>query len=114
MLRGGANPVVLVDFLWGKFLDGVDPTMLLSAYIALTDELLQAADAEREPGDPAQIQYICAGGPPPMAYIKACSTVMEANYPERCGSTAIYPVPWVVKAMVDTMLAFLPRRTKAK
>ena len=41
-----------------------------------------------------------------MSFIRLTNSVFEANYPERLKLTAIYPVPWVVKAMVDTMLAF--------
>ena len=101
LLVGGAEPVILVDFLWGKFMEGVSVDALMAAYLVFLAEVLGNADALREPGSPAKVKSILVGGSPPMAYVRLTHPVFEANFPERLGTSAIYPVPWVIKVIVD-------------
>jgi hypothetical protein len=139
VLRAGAEPVVAVDFLWGRFMEGASADELLRAYLAFLSEVLAAADAARPPDSPAKVASVLVGGPPPMAYARLAHRICEANFPERLGTSAIYPVPWVVKAVVDAsarrappssarrarsltrgarragaVLVFLPRETRKK
>jgi hypothetical protein len=101
LLVGGAEPVIIVDFLWGKFMDGVSADSLMTAYLVFLAEVLGNADALREPDLPAKVKSILVGGSPPMAYVRLTHPVFEANFPERLGTSAVYPVPWVIKVIVD-------------
>ena len=102
------------SFMWGKFLDGVDADGLLRSYVCLLEDLLAEADAVCVGDKAAQLTYVCTGGPPPMNYIKKLHPMMEANYPERLAKTILYPVPWAMRIVVNSFLAFLPSRTRNK
>ncbi|EOD22831.1 hypothetical protein EMIHUDRAFT_195220 [Emiliania huxleyi CCMP1516] len=72
------------------------------------------ADTERRPDDPAQAIVICTGGPPPVAYVRALQSVMEPHFPERLRMSVVYPIPWMMKMVVNGFIAFLPRVTRDK
>jgi hypothetical protein len=40
--------------------------------------------------------------------------VMEPNFPERLKMSVLYPIPWVMKAVVHAFISFLPRATQDK
>lgn len=112
-LRHGAEPVICVDFLWGRFLDGTTAEELCDAYTLFIEEVLHAADAERA-DQSAQLIVVCCGGPPPNAFLKLISDVFEKHFPERMRATHIYPCHWLVKLMVNGALQLIPRRTRAR
>ena len=114
VLRRGAEPVILVDFMWGEFLGGIDIPTMVRAYVFLARELFEGADTERRPDDPAQAIVICTGGPPPVAYVRALQSVMEPHFPERLRMSVVYPIPWMMKMVVNGFIAFLPRATRDK
>eukprot|EP00966_Prymnesium_polylepis_P146716 3388883-Prymnesium_polylepis.1 len=68
VLREGADPIIIVHFQWGHFLDGVEIETMIAAYVLFATELFKAADALRSADDPAQGTTIITGGRPPMPY----------------------------------------------
>eukprot|EP00928_Gymnodinium_smaydae_P025599 TRINITY_DN20339_c0_g1_i1.p1 TRINITY_DN20339_c0_g1~~TRINITY_DN20339_c0_g1_i1.p1 ORF type:complete len:324 (+),score=53.21 TRINITY_DN20339_c0_g1_i1:75-1046(+) len=106
--------VSVIDFMWGKFLDGVDDLQdFQNAYIHFVEGVLSHME-EHAPAGQRKLVNIIVGGPPPTSFIRPLSAVMEANYPERLASSIIYPVPWAFKFVVDSMIWFLPSRTQKK
>ena len=114
VLRRGTHPVTNTNFMRGEFLSGTSEQVLILAYIAFTEELLEAADECCAPDEWASCTCICSGGWPPMSFCRKLAAVLEPNYPERLGGTLIYPVPKVVAALVNGAISFLPRRTREK
>ena len=89
-------------------MEGVSVDALMAAYLVFLAEVLGNADALREPDSPTKVKSILVGGSPPMAYVRLTHPVFEANFPERLGTSAIYPVPWVIKVIVDASMRQSP------
>jgi len=103
--------VLMFDSQWGKFLDGEDGQELLLGYLVWWEEQLRLCDSQEAA---YSVIYISIGGPPPMAWCQRLTKVLEGNYPERLHRAVIFPVPWLLRRVVNGMLWFLPRRTKDK
>jgi hypothetical protein len=115
LLRGGSEPVICVDFKWGRFLlDGFETQDIVKAQICVLEDALAEADAASPEGVPAQFISVSTGGPPPTQFIKDISPIFDVNYPERMKTGIIYPIPRWLKHLVDAMLIFLSKRTRDK
>lgn len=115
VLRRGKEPVVAVDFMWGKFLlDDFNEDDIMAAQFFVLEEVLAEADAASPEDQPAQYIALSSGGPPPTAFIKKISPIFDVNYPERCGKGIIYPIPRWMKYVADVILLLVPKRTRDK
>jgi len=115
VLRRGPEPVICVDFMWGRFLlDGFDAQDIVKAEISVLEDVLAEADAACPEECPAQFIAVSTGGPPPTDFIKNISPIFDVNYPERMKAGIIYPIPRWLKYLVDTLLVFLAKRTRDK
>jgi len=103
--------VALFNAMQGRFLDGVDPDVVSTAYLGWMDETLQRLDAETD--TKFSWIHIAIGGVPPMSWAKGLHPIMEANYPERL-NRAIVHVPAALQAVGDTVLSFVSESTRAK
>lgn len=114
-LRRGKNPIILVDFMWGQFLlDEFTEDQIIKAQFYLLEDVLAEADALCPADEPAQYIAVSTGGPPPTPFIRKISPLFDINYPERCASAIIYPIPRWMKYVADAILLILPKRTREK
>lgn len=115
VLRRGREPVVAVDFMWGKFLlDDFNEDDIIAAQFFTLEDIIAEADAAGPEDQPAQYIAVSTGGPPPTAFIKKISPLFDVNYPERAGKGIIYPIPRWMKYVADVILLLVPKRTRDK
>lgn len=116
VLRKGKTPIMVTDFLWGEFLldENITAEDIIAAQICLTEEVLAEADAASAEDEPAQYIAVTTGGPPPVPFIKQIAPIFEGNYPERCCSGIIYPIPRWLSYVAWAILKLVPERTQKK
>jgi len=115
ILRRGATPIICIDFMWGQFLtEEFTVDNIIDANIWALEDILAEADAARTDGQPARYIAVSTGGPPTKELVKKISPVFDINYPERCATAIIYPIPRLMKFVADALLLLLPKRTREK
>mmetsp|Transcript_24736 Transcript_24736/g.53793 ORF Transcript_24736/g.53793 Transcript_24736/m.53793 type:complete len:407 (-) Transcript_24736:294-1514(-) len=100
-------PVIVMDFLWGYFLEGVCAADCLRA-------TLYFVETELRDDVSTQCVVVTYGGCPPLDYAAALASMMQANYPERLSRAAVYPIPRVMAAIGRTVLGMLDPGVAAK
>lgn len=115
VVRRGASPILMVDFMWGKFLlDGYDADDIIRAQYLILEDILAEADSLSPQDQPGKFISLSTGGPPPSAFAKKISELFDVNYPERCQKAIIYPIPRMFKHLANVILMLVPKKTREK
>jgi hypothetical protein len=140
VLRRGIDPVVCVDFMWGKFLeDGFSADDILNAHLSVLEDVLAESDAihaslpkhevqdkpirllgtasstaDQDAGEYGRYIGISSGGVPPLPYIRKLAPVLDANYPERMSTAIIYPIPRIMEGLVPGIKKFINKRDRER
>jgi len=104
------RPVIMVNFLWGYFLEDFTALDCVKASILFLEHELAAAEA----AGAHEALVLCYGGPPPVEYGIAIAAILAANYPERTKCAVIYPVPPLIARSVRLFIWFLDEGTRSK
>jgi len=103
-------PVIMIEFLWGYFLEGATAFDCLRATLVFVEQEIARGEQAGAP----QFCIISYGGPPPIEYAAALGMVLTKNYPERLQRAVIYPVPRLGARLTRLFLWFADRDTREK
>jgi len=107
------RPIIVMNWFYGEFWDdGAKPNDVLKAFADFAQEVLDRAEQERGPKG-LEIIGVCSGGPPP-GFVKRLLRMMEENFPEVLFKAAVYPVPWYVQYIANSLMSLLPYKSAQK
>ena len=83
-------------------------------YMLETDVIPKFANDFRGPQTFSVLLDVDSIRMPPLAFLKRAGQVCNDNYPETLGNAAMFPVGWILSAIVRASMAFVPRATREK
>lgn len=107
LAQGCKHQAIVVDFMWGRFLDGFSLEDCLAAFGVFL-ELVSAQEPEK-------LNIICVGGPPPLTFARDSSAMFAANFPGLLGLVVVFPaLSWLSPLVNGVAHMTLPASMRAE
>jgi len=100
------------DFMWGRFLQGVQEEDVTRGLITFFEEAIRMIDST--PGSKREWLIVAVGGPPPLAWGRKIAKICDEHYVGRLKAAIIYPIPVYLCRIVQASIWWLPARVKQK
>jgi hypothetical protein len=108
LLQSSGRDFLVVDFLWGAFLEGILLADAVAALGVFLEKVPTLCDRARTADARVTVTIICVGGPPPLAFVRAASGIFAERYPGLLGTVLIYPSPPWLSTLVGAVGSLLP------